>query len=413
MSKKRITKSGGAARTTKDIRVKYQPFFQPKAVYFSDDTPYVYLDMMRYEMQAPTITRGDNLLVAADCLRTVYSPEMKLSVDGDTATLSYKGTTVQVTLGQLTATCDGAPFALEIAAEMIDGRFYLDVENVMESGFGKSVIWQKSYLAPGDFLGIADKPEDMFQRKEVGKDLLIYKHKKLGVLRRAYYFEEADIVMPYLLYVPTSYDGSKPITLVMVLHGAGDGCANNRDLNFNPLALETAAEERNMMLLLPEGYAMGFYGGATPALQPENCSEEEKVYLAYCQHEPMEALKQVQKEFNIDEKNIFITGNSMGGCGTFWLSLKYPEVFRALAPCGALTDDDLSKFDLTPIQGKPLLMVDGTENMGFETVPRQVAYFNAHGVPAEMRVVAGGVHASAWAFAFDKVLDFFEGCIEK
>ena len=103
----------------------------------------------------------------------------------------------------------------------------------------------------------------------------------------------------------------------------------------------------------------------------------------------------------------------MGGCGTFWLSLKYPEIFRALAPCGALTDDDLSKFDLTPIQGKPLLMVDGTENMGFETVPRQVAYFNAHGVPAEMRVVVGGIHASAWAYAFDKVLDFFEGCIEK
>ena len=174
-----------------------------------------------------------------------------------------------------------------------------------------------------------------------------------------------------------------------------------------PTMLETAAENHNMMLLLPEGYSFGFYGGGPgPDLRGDLCSPEEQACLKLCEHEPMAALAEVLKEFNVDEKNIFITGNSMGGAGTFWLAKRYPDVFRACAPGGALTDSDLSQYDLTPLRGKPLLMVCGSENIGFDNVPAQVEYFRSQGVPAEWIGVPGGIHATAWVYAFDKTLDF-------
>lgn len=406
MSKKTIGKSGDTKKITNDLQVKYKPYFEQEAVYFTDDSPYAYVNLMRYEMEAPSITKGDSLLIAADCLRTIYSPEMT-AVIGKEVVLTYRGISVTLKPGELTARRDGQEFMLEAASEWINGHFYLDVEIVMERGFGKATRWERSYLAPGDFLGIADTPEKMFKDRETGKDLLIYLNKQKGILRRAYYFEEADKIMPYLLYIPFHYDPSIPTMMTMVLHEASGKVEEGYDLRWNPTVLETAAEERNMILLFPDGYAMGFYGGASPALQPEKCSEEEKKYLAYCENEPLCVLKKVMKEFNIDSKNVFITGNSMGGCGAFWLSLRHPEYFRALAPCGALTTDDLSIFDLTPLNGKPLLMVDGSENIGFDHVPNQVDYFNAHGVPAQWIGVAGGVHGSAWTYVFDKILDFF------
>lgn len=407
MGKDKITKSGDARKVTKDLSVKYKPYFQLKAVYFTDNSPYAYVNSMRYEMDSPSVTTGNNILVAADSLIKIYSPEMTGTVGTSEAELSYHGKKVTLHAGSAEAVTGDDVISLEAPCEMINGHFYLDVENVMEKVFGKAAVWQCSYLAEGDFLGIGDSPADLFADKQVGKDLLIYLNKKKGVLRRAYYYEEANRIMPYLLYVPFGYSPEKKYKLVMILHGAGGGVGESRDLNWRPTVLETEAEKRELILLFAEGYGMGFYGGCDPNLQPEKCSPEEKNYLNYCQHEPICALNHVMEEFSIDEKNIFLTGNSMGGCGTFWLAMQYPGLFKALAPCGALTTDDLSRFDLSPLSGKPLLMVDGSENIGFDNVENQAAYFNAHGIPAKWHGVPGGVHGDAWTYAINIIFDFF------
>ena len=408
MSKQKKAMNGGARILERDLSVKYAPAFKIKAVYFAENTPYMYVNMMRYEMAAPSVSRGDNLLVAADCLRTIYSPSMKAEISENRAVLTYRGITVELTKGSYTALRDGEPFSLEAASEPINGHFYLDVESVMEKGFDMTARWEVSYLAPGDYLGIAEDPGELFKTRQVGKDLLVYLHKQKGLLRRAYYFEKGGVIMPYLLYVPFNYDPSVPTKLVVFLHGAGSHVEDSGDLRRRPTVLEMAAERHNMILLLAEGYSMGFYGGGTPALKPERCGEEERYYLRLCQEEVMSALSEVRNEFNIDANNIFITGNSMGGSGSFWLSLQYPEVFRALAPCGALTTTDLGSFDLTPLEGKPLLLVCGSENIGFENVPNQVTYFNAHGVPAQWIGIPGGEHDDAWTYAFEDVLSFFD-----
>lgn len=407
MSRKNIVQSGRPSGKV-PVEILYKPYFQMKGVYFTDDSPYAFVNKVRYTMDSPSITRGDNLLVAADSLVKIYGPEMKGKIDDTFAKLTYRGNTVTLKVGEMTAQKNDESFELEIASEIIDGHFYLDVEAVMGKGFEKAVRWERSYVAPGDFLGIGDKQEDIFPDRQFGKDLVTYLDKKTGVLRRAYYFEEGKLIQPYLLYIPYTYDPAKPTKLAMVLHGAGGGVGDGRDLSWQPTVLETAAQKHNMILLFAEGYAMGFYGAGNIDFQPQECDEDEKPYIAMCEHEPLCALEQVKKEFNIDEKNVFIVGNSMGGGGTFWLAKQYPEIFRACAPCGSLITHDLSKFDLSPFKGKGVMMVVGTENVAFDNMFEKVEYFKSQGADAVGYGVPGGVHGSAWVYAFDKILDFFE-----
>ena len=46
----------------------------------------------------------------------------------------------------------------------------------------------------------------------------------------------------------------------------------------------------------------------------------------------MTVLDMMRKEFNVDERRIYIMGHSMGGSGTLYLASKYPQIWAAAAP---------------------------------------------------------------------------------
>jgi dipeptidyl aminopeptidase/acylaminoacyl peptidase len=52
----------------------------------------------------------------------------------------------------------------------------------------------------------------------------------------------------------------------------------------------------------------------------------------------MTVLDMMRKEFNVDERRIYVMGHSMGGSGTLYLASKYPQIWAAaaaIAPPGA------------------------------------------------------------------------------
>ncbi len=396
-------------RYIRDIDEYYKPYFQIKAVYFTAGSNIAFVERQQYRMESPALEMDEVMMVAAEDLSRIYAPKMKLAAQEDTLTLEYEGKTATLQTGSKDLKTQDQTVEMEKEPVSVDGKIYLDVETVMGKAFGKYTIWDNTYLAPGDYLGIGESDQDLFQNPNIVKDMIIAGPKKTGILRRAYYFEDGHAIMPYNLYVPTTYNPKKPTKLAIYLHGAGGSCTEDRDLNRVPLAIETASEKMGAITLFPEGYSQGFYGGATPDLHPElmNLSEKEKHYIELCELEVLAALKQVKGEYNIDEKNIFLYGNSMGGGGTFWLAMHYP-IFRAIAPCGAMTTNDMNSFDLSKMKGLPALFVCGTENIGYDQLPLNVACLRKHGVNAALRTVAGGIHASAWAYAVGDVYKFFE-----
>jgi predicted peptidase len=52
----------------------------------------------------------------------------------------------------------------------------------------------------------------------------------------------------------------------------------------------------------------------------------------------MAVLDMIRKEFNVDDRRIYVMGHSMGGSGTLYLASKYPQIWAAagaIAPPGA------------------------------------------------------------------------------
>lgn len=409
MSKNNMRRSGGARQLTSDPEVLFAPYFQPKSVYFTDGTSYVYLDRMRFDTGYPSFEKNGTMMAALPALALIYSPQMKIEQTGERAEITYQGKTAILHSGDSTVHVGQKSYPMELPVQNVDGVLYAAVESLMSGVFGKAALWEGTYLAPRIFLGIGEGESDLFENMNVVKDMIIHLNKKVGVLKRAYFFEKAKKVCPYSMYVPMSYDASRPSRLAMVLHGAMQGAADLKWIGTGQGRFEEMAEKHHMILLFVDGYAEGFYGGGTkPTLNRRECSPEILQYLDLCEAEPFAALEEVKKEFNIDTSHIFLFGNSMGGGGTFYLGNAYPSLFRAIAPCGALVSENLDAIDMSGIRDMPILLVIGTENIDFANLDGVVGYLKRKGAKAEGLGVGGGIHADAWIKALPDIFAFFD-----
>ena len=118
----------------------------------------------------------------------------------------------------------------------------------------------------------------------------------------------------YLLYTPKSYDETKPIPLLIFLHGAGE---RGNDLELvkihGPPKLIEAGVELPMIVASPQVALNEWWSPSTV------------VWL----------LKDIQSRLNIDPKRVYLTGLSMGGYGTWETAIRYPTLFAAIVPiCG-------------------------------------------------------------------------------
>jgi predicted peptidase len=135
-------------------------------------------------------------------------------------------------------------------------------------------------------------------------------------MRRFHFEKRVESEVPYLLQVPKGYkaDPAKRWPLVVFLHGSGERGNDLQTLSrCGPPKRVAAGREFPFVLLSPQC--------------PENQHWQNDVLLAL--------LDQVVATEMIDTNRIYLTGLSMGGYGTWYLGLKHPERFAALAPvCG-------------------------------------------------------------------------------
>ena len=134
------------------------------------------------------------------------------------------------------------------------------------------------------------------------------------MIRKEYNSDKFEF--PFIAYTPENITGKLPI--IIQLHGAGEVGLGNEDLykveihGFSHLFKE---EDSQCILVMPQCPPDSFW-----VAQLQNV------------HKFIENLK---NEFDIDDNRIYLTGLSMGGYGTWYTSLAYPDTFAAIAPvCG-------------------------------------------------------------------------------
>ena len=205
MSREKIRKSGGKRQIARTLEERYSPFFQIKAVYFTDSCTSAFVNNVKVNMGYRSFEQDGTMMVAVPALELLYSPRIRTDKKEDGMVLHYEDLEIKVIPGSDLFQCGEKAIQAEQAAQVIDGVLYVDVETLMTKCLGKAAAWEETYLAPGAYLGIGESEEDLFQTPEVIKDMIIQNQKKSGLLLRGYYFEKAGRILPYSLYVPTSY----------------------------------------------------------------------------------------------------------------------------------------------------------------------------------------------------------------
>ncbi len=140
------------------------------------------------------------------------------------------------------------------------------------------------------------------------------------------------ISLDYLLYLPENYESKSEWPLILFLHGAGEVGDDIEIIKSQglPKKLEST-DEIPFVVVSPQC--------------PRNANWGMFFDVLY------ELLQSIKKKYKINEKKVYLTGLSMGGYGTWALSLRYPDEFAALVPiCGGVQNkNDVEKLKNIPI----------------------------------------------------------------
>ncbi len=124
-------------------------------------------------------------------------------------------------------------------------------------------------------------------------------------------------VQPYGIWVPHDYTPDGNFPLIVQLHGIGPKSLAGRRLQWGGMDVKDWIDP-SAPVLVASVYGRGntFYQG----------QGEEDV---------LEVVADVQRRYSIDPDRVFIMGHSMGGAGSWFVGLRYPDRFGSITPIDA------------------------------------------------------------------------------
>ena len=151
--------------------------------------------------------------------------------------------------------------------------------------------------------------------------------------------------LPYRLFVPKAYDKKKRYPLILWLHGsAGRGTDNLKQISGG----NTAGSH---VWTTPEQQASHPCFVVAPQCPEDNSwATPDKVTPTRPLELVLALLDDLHKTFSLDRQRLYVTGQSMGGFGTWSLIARNPRMFAAAIPvCGGGNDATAAQLTKMPI----------------------------------------------------------------
>ncbi|MGV3591934.1 MAG: alpha/beta hydrolase-fold protein [Gammaproteobacteria bacterium] len=232
-----------------------------------------------------------------------------------------------------------------------------------------------------------------------------------------YTFPPTSETMPLRYYVPSSWDGTSALPIILMLHGAGAN--ENSYMDMSDGLLMKLAEEHGYIVVSPLGHTpLGAYGNplrlpavfgedAVAAEQRAAVTPERQRTLALSELEVITALELVTERYGADRSRTFLAGHSMGSGGVWHLAERYPERWRAIAPMsGPFVDRATYSFDR--IRALPIFMTEGTRaEPSLEGSRAMAAYMRAEQFDFDYLEVDGD-HGGMVPMVWPAIFDFFD-----
>jgi poly(hydroxyalkanoate) depolymerase family esterase len=125
----------------------------------------------------------------------------------------------------------------------------------------------------------------------------------------------------YKVFIPSGYDGSKALPLVVMLHG----CTQDPDDIARGTRLNESAEDKSVLVAYPE---------QPETANPKKCwNWYDPGHQMRDQGEPaliVAITRQVMRDYKVDDRRVYVAGVSAGAAMALTVALSYPELFAAV-----------------------------------------------------------------------------------
>jgi polyhydroxybutyrate depolymerase len=200
---------------------------------------------------------------------------------------------------------------------------------------------------------------------------------------------------PFQVFVPTSYDTSKPMPLVLLLHGySASGAIQEAYFGLQPLA-----EQRGFLYVHPDGTKDRLgnqFWTATNACCGFGSTVDDSSYL-------MSVIHQVERDYNVDRKRIFLIGHSNGGFMSYRMACDHADTIAAIVSMAGATFADTSKC--TPSEAVSVLQIHGTSDQTIQYGGGDILGERYPSADATVATWAGYDHCGAAPVASAQMLD--------
>jgi acetyl esterase/lipase len=201
----------------------------------------------------------------------------------------------------------------------------------------------------------------------------------------------------YLTYLPNGYDANVATTwpTIIFLHG---GSSRGTDLN--------RVKANCIPDWLERGKSVPFIVIAPQCPVDKRWETDDWFDVLYAE---------ITTRYRIDTNRIYLTGFSLGGCGTWYLAMKHPSTFAAIAPISGRTSPIQFLSDSAcKLAGVPIWIFHGTAD---EIVDVKETYqiaerLDQRNVAYSLFLLEGHKHwQTPWeVYGEDKIYHWFLGC---
>ena len=250
---------------------------------------------------------------------------------------------------------------------------------------------------------------------------------------REYRFKDTDENLPYAVFVSSKVTKDKKAPLVLALHGFSGNHGT-----FMRTAAVDAAEEGGYILVGAMGYSpsgsfgMPFGGrGARPGTAHRRQPQARRQRLPadgggrgapiggtavtdaakvaeLSEKDAMNVLEMVRKEFNVDDRRIYLMGHSLGGGGALHMGEKYADKWAAVAPLAPAAFGFQWNAE-SKLKNVPLLIMQGEADTTVRPASSQALadQLKALNFQCEIKIMPGLDHGTIIAGAMPDVFKFF------